>query len=380
MRTRTIRQVTIGSALALCLTSAPVLLIGATASEATPTTTTVTAAQAETAITRAIAAAQSKAVRTGLRLDEQLRTTGKDPEVLGRTSVLVETTRKRVRENDYLKNYAYAAATSGASSDWCRRTPSDDLFGRRVVTVTKAGVGRWESLDKQKRSSDVDYLAVLKRPKARWLAVKDSKATVAKALAGSWTMGSLRRTFAYKQVIGATVTSDASGTRYVVTYRAQSEEPTGRLTAVVGTDGALVASTETEPFGEPNASIVLSYVLTYGAQTVSLPRKKLTVTRARWIPACHAVLIRDEVASIALLTADDLNNEARYAHRKVTVSEIRRAVKVRRADRTGYLKTSVKVTKVSGGVKLVGRHRLLEHPAVYTLYVRNGKAVAHKVR
>ena len=311
----------------------------------------------------------------------------------GRSTMTVDAQRHLVAESDYeggeLINDAvyYVDPCSPGSGGYNAPTT------RTFRYVSKQGVGTWSSV--LRPTSEVrGGLALLHRPGVRWVSERHRSESVAREVSQDGPTSDLtsdvfeHNTFSDYDYLDGMRTDTASGTTYVMHLRETSypgQPTTGpeapalvTVTMDVDASGAMTGYVDRYNTADPKNEFIERYAVAYGARTVVLPTKRSVISGKTLVPGCRAVLTREEVTDAATYSAMYANDTAAHKHKPVTVKALRSLVGQSRQNDPYHL--DITVRKIKGGVEIVGRHHLLPHPVVWTVFVRHGKAVTHHVR
>lgn len=379
MDRKIIRRVAIGSATALCLTAAPLTLATSAAVADPAPTTTLTGAQARTALDTAVAATERRALQGGARFystSGQLERNSSWSQL--RETVTVDPSRGTIGfQSEGVGSIATAAVYV---TDPCG--PGGGSGARQYTSLTKSGTGTWTKL--QRTDNERAGLKLIKRSGARWEFVKHPKVTVKSELAkNGWSADLKRNFFARYSVTSGTSTAAADGTHYSLAYtetRPYGVPTSGTVTLDVDQQGTLVNYVATEKVGgsDPAQTWRTTWSATYGNQSVIKPTRSLTITTKALEQSCRAVMTKTAGKSITRWTVERARTWSKSYGKPLTAARLRTFVTEAEASVEGY-GLDVKVTRIAGGSRITAKHKLLKHPSVWTVTVRNGKAVAHKV-
>lgn len=386
MRTTLIGRLAVGSALALCVSAAPVAVTSsATAAAATPTDGT-----SKAVLVRSIDLAIAKGLRDGFALsgtDYTMTPSGGDRYLQWSGSVATDPRRGNVRQTGVFKNRIDDLVLyTGPESAYCESGRVEMPNGKPPEFIVRPGVGTWQKLPHRTFPTSAQ-LKVIGRTKVRWERTADRHTSSAGVVHGSPVVRGMLDEVV-EGVGGTSRTLDpyvrssiaGGGSLYVVPFRSGSGgaggRPGGVMRVTVDESGALTGFSIVESAFSTRR--VTTYTARFGRRGIATPGKSVTASKRHMATACAVVAVADSVGWLSRDAATSLNTAARAGHRSVKPSEIRRFV--RSSWTLQHQGTAVRVTSLRFGVKIVGRHKLLEHPVVWTVFVRNGKAVAHRVR
>jgi len=380
MASKITRRAAIGAAAALCLTSVPLLLAPA-AVASTPTVgpppagTVLTGAQAKAVYVRLADRLATTGLTHGLRLSGSEKTTVMGTRPIWTSTVVVDPKRRLVSETGRRKIFGAIATGSDVGIETSCEGEDFAPGGYRPTRtlVTRARVARWEKV--RAGYPHRQELKLLGRPKAKWVRTP-TKVSSTTALRTGFTFDALGPSFVRLHAItGGTSVATTTGTSYTLTYRSLGFDQTdGVIEATVGATGVPTALRRSDT--NSNGSVTRSttvFTIAYGARGLKVPKSSTVVSRKRMVVACHALRTKEEARRLAESVELEVNG---YGAR--TAARVRSA-----ADRLGppkEWKLRLTTTSIAGGVMIVGRHQLLKHPVVWTVVIRNGKAVRHQVR
>lgn len=338
--------------------------------------TALTAAEAKAALSAAIDATERRALREGARFRYRWGSSPRGPgwQQVDAT-VAVDPRRRTVRAHSHLSGTIVYPAVA-----YIGPCAPNEPGGRNSRTVVKEGVGRWRGM-LPKTSLERRGLALLHRRAVRWEFSRSSAVTLERTVRRWGPRSEVRdNLLSDSSVEGATATQLDNGTRYAISLH-DRYDPKDLTTVVLDIDahGAMVTYEATSSRAGQARTYDSSYRVAYGPQQVRIPPRHRTIRTPALVRGCNAAEARITPQSRATSLAEYLNAWSKRTGRPVTAAKIR-ADYPPGSDIGGGYGVDVRIYSIPGGVQIVGRHRLLRHPYVSTVFVRDGKAVAHRVR
>lgn len=349
-----------------------------------PGTTALTAAQAKSALKSVVRATDARGLREGMR---QVITSTRTADNRGYVDWTDKVTVDPRRGTVALATDVRKGSGAGSSSDPCSPGFADQ-DRKHFRAVHRQGVGSWSRLGPT--ANERAGLKLLDRSKRIIWAKRSKPSTSSAALVRSTGLHERfdAEFFDAVRFTSGSVTARAGGSRYVLRYLVTGWEDVyegdldGTLILDVAADRSVVSATQVEEsitYSDRLGVDRSRFTVAYGPQRVVVPRADRSIAKRTLDRGCRAAETRKYPAELAASSAWFLNDDQRNGYGKVTVRSIRKAV--REDDEAAYVGgLDIRVVNIRYGVMIVGRNKLLKRPSVSTVFVRNGKAVAHKVR